>query len=76
MNATQHDMAVEALHDEVSLLKAEHRSELDESKKDMRMVLKSVKAEEYRLATELTEQINRLQTQIADEKRVHQVPNI
>ena len=64
---------MEALHDEMSLMKVEHSTELDESKRDMKMVLKSVKAEEYRLATELTEQISDLKSQLADEQRAHQV---
>lgn len=64
---------MEALHDQMSLLKVEHSTELDESKRDMKMVLKSVKAEEHRLATELTEQISQLKNQLADEKRTHQV---
>lgn len=69
----EHKEVIEALHDEMSLLKVEYSTELDESKRDMKMVLKSVKAEEYRLATELTEQISHLNSQLADEKRAHEV---
>ncbi|KAF6020716.1 hypothetical protein EB796_020966 [Bugula neritina] len=68
VNVEQHEKTVEALHDEMSMLKVEHSAELDESKKDMRMVLKSVKAEEYRLATELTEQISQLKDQLSEQK--------
>lgn len=64
---------MEALKDEISVMKAEHSKELDESRQDMRMVLKSVKAEEYRLATDLTQQIDELKTELAEEKRVSQV---
>jgi len=69
----QHEKTVEALHDEMSMLKVEHSAELDESKKDMRMVLKSVKAEEYRLATELTEQISQLKDQLSEQKLNYEV---
>jgi len=55
------------------MLKVEHSAELDESKKDMRMVLKSVKAEEYRLATELTEQISQLKDQLSEQKLNYEV---
>lgn len=54
-------------------MRAEHSKELDESKQDMRMVLKSVKAEEQKLAVDLTEQISKLKTQLSDERRMHQV---
>ena len=64
---------MEALHDQMSLLKVEHSTELDESKRDMKMVLKSVKAEEHRLATELTKQISQLKNQLAEQNRAHQV---
>ena len=73
MNVSQHEKAVEALHDEMSLLKVEHSTELDESKRDMKMVLKSVKAEEYRMATEMTKHIADLESQLADAQRARQV---
>ncbi|XP_067941851.1 putative leucine-rich repeat-containing protein DDB_G0290503 isoform X2 [Watersipora subatra] len=72
VNVSQHEKAVEALHDEMSLLKVEHSTELDESKRDMKMVLKSVKAEEYRMATEMTKHIADLESQLADAQRARQ----
>lgn len=73
MEVDQHEKTIEELTDQMSVLRVEHTSELDESKRDMKMVLKSVKAEEHKLATELTEQISQLRNELSEEKRQHQV---
>lgn len=73
VESDEYAKTVEELQDKMSIMKAEHSKELDESRQDMKMVLKSVKAEEQKLAVELTEQINQLKNQIADERRAHQV---